>query len=300
MNGERMCREWNGCIALILEFGTVQKLQLPETIAEYNTMRTRILLALSVLLLCWHNLSANNPEFKAYNFGLLRDPSGWIEVKASADPAANTVVRLKENTVISFENVDRWREDILEDDWIPISYSLHPFEFSNCEGIIRGFVPYKQILPIIELPNANASEFSFSFVNKPFDVENNITLGQSVFGRTFRDSTFVLNNLDETFIEEHGIAGLCINGRVIWGWENVGYPWEQIADVTVKVKGKSIDVHPVFYSDMFNHYDQGTFYTNGSDYFVLQYGGDGAYVYQILWVFDENGLKRIGRVDSLP
>ena len=58
------------------------------------------------------------------------------------------------------------------------------------------------------------------------------------------------------------------------------------------MSGQKIDMHKVFYTDIYECDNDLKIYKQGETYFVSQFNSDGAGAYDIVWVIDKDGLKQ--------
>ena len=122
-------------------------------------------------------------------------------------------------------------------------------------------------MPLDKISKYDGNDFSFGYIIDEFNSTNRI--------------------IDKT----DGKWVIAIDGRPVWGTDG-NYPKTQVADIKIKIKGKDIYIHEVFFKDIFEVDNDFIVYRNGDTYFVHQWNSDGAGAYELVWVFDKNGLKQ--------
>jgi hypothetical protein len=60
----------------------------------------------------------------------------------------------------------------------------------------------------------------------------------------------------------------------------------------VTLKEQDINIHKVFYSDIYECNKNFSIYKNKESYMVYQWNSDGAGAYQVVWVFSNKGLEQ--------
>jgi hypothetical protein len=75
-----------------------------------------------------------------------------------------------------------------------------------------------------------------------------------------------------------------INGLPVWGTDG-DFPNIYVKSIVVKIAGKSINIHPFFYCDLFEVNNYFRIYKIENTFFVWQSNSDGAGSYDIVWVF---------------
>ena len=153
-------------------------------------------------------------------------------------------------------------------EWISVFIPKNDYCLGNTEpSYIIGYIHSSRILPLDNLQKYTGNDFFFEYKLSEFDSTNRIIDKQ--------DGKWVV----------------AIDGRPAWGTDG-NYPKVQVDDITLIINGKEINIHKVFYSDIFECDNQMLIYKNDETFFVHQWNSDGAGTYEIVWVFDQNGLKQ--------
>src|SRR5690606_8207256 len=123
------------------------------------------------------------------------------------------------------------------------------------------------LMPLEKLQEYQGSDFSFRYILAQFDSINRIV------------------------DRYNGKWVTALDGRPVWGTDG-NFPKTRVADIDIKINGQKIVIHKVFYSDIFECDNRFSVYKSGRTFFVHQWNGDGAGAYELVWVFDEKGLKQ--------
>ena len=194
----------------------------------------------------------------------IQDPDGWTNVREKPDNESDIIHKVYENEVFwyDYESTDR------EQDWISIYILKNDFSLEKSEpNFIVGFIHKSRLLPLKELKPYTEENFSFKYATSEFKLRNRI-------------------------VDKHEGKWISkFDGRPIWGVDG-GYPRMQIDAIDVSIDGIKIQIHKVFYSDIFECDNTFTIYKNKDTYFVHQWNSDGAGAYEIVWVLDKTGLKQ--------
>lgn len=195
---------------------------------------------------------------------IIQDTDGWTNVRKEANSQSEVIHKLYENKVFfyDFESVDPLR------DWITIYIPKNDFCLEkSTPDYIEGFIHKSRFLPLDSLKKYSGTEFKFEYQLTEFEPANRI--------------------LDE----EDGEWIYSIDGRPVWGTDGY-FPRTQVKNINVKINSENIEIHKVFYNDIFECYNDIHTYKIGDTYFVYQWNGDGAAAYEIVWVITKDGLKQ--------
>lgn len=194
----------------------------------------------------------------------IQDPDGWTNVRNAPDGKSEIIQKVYENEVFWYD----YEETDQEQEWISIYIPKNDYSLEKSEpSYIVGFIHKSRLLPLEKLQGYIGSDFSFEYKVSDFDSTNR-----------------VMDKQDGKWIT-------AINGRPVWGTDG-NFPKTQVDDITVIINGQEIEIHEVFYSDIFECDNGISIYKNGDTYFVHQWNSDGAGAYEIVWVLGQNGLKQ--------
>ncbi len=129
-----------------------------------------------------------------------------------------------------------------------------------------GFIHKSRILFIGSLKEYLGRDFEFQYKLTDFDSTNRII------------------DRDVNIIKR-------IDGRPIWGADG-SFPKTQVSGIDVKINEQEIAIHKAFYCDIYECDNDFKIYKREETYFVTQFNSDGTGAYDIVWVFDKNGLKQ--------
>lgn len=201
---------------------------------------------------------------------VVSDEDGWSYVRKSRSPNAAVIHKIDTETVFwynytNFKDSSRWIEV-----YIPKNkYSLG----IDPPNIITGYIHSSRLMPLEQMDACNAGELEFAYHLGGFKRKGrNITL------------------YDDRWVIE-------VDGRRPWGIDGT-YPRIEVDSISIKLAGRSIDVHEILYSDIFEVSNQFQIYKRNDTYFVYQFNSDGAGGYEVVWVIDKEGLRQrlTGRV----
>jgi len=194
----------------------------------------------------------------------IQDPDGWTNVRKAPDGKSETILKVYENEVFWYDN----EEADQEQDWISIYIPKNDYCLGKSEpNYIVGFIHKSRLLPLEKLAGYTGNDFTFEYQLSDFDSTNRI-----------------IDKQDGKWVT-------AIDGRPVWGRDG-GFPKVQIKDIKVIVEGQKIEIHNVFFSDIFECDNEFSIYRNGDTYFAHQWNSDGAGAYEIVWALDKNGLKQ--------
>ena len=190
------------------------------------------------------------------------DSDGWTNVRQTPDSKGVIIHKLYENEVFMYIDV----EDKEAGDWVKVSIPKNKFSLEKWDAsYIIGYIHKSRLLILDELEQYKGNAFSFQYQLGPFNAKGRI-----------------LNDMGDGIITG-------INGRPVWGQDG-GLPKVQVNAIKVNIADKTIQLHPVFFNDIFECTNDFKVYRNKDTYFVHQWNSDGAGGYFIIWVFNKNGL----------
>lgn len=195
---------------------------------------------------------------------IIHDPDGWTNIRKAPNGQSEIIHKVNENEVFwyDYETTD------IEQDWISIYIPKNDFCLGKSEpNYIVGFIHKSRLLPLEKLEGYSGDEFTFQYKLSDFDSTDRIVEKQ--------DGKWVT----------------AIDGRPVWGTDG-NFPKTQVIDIEIKIEGQEIEIHKIFYSDIYECDNELSFYKNGDTYFAHQWNSDGAGAYEIVWVLDKNGLKQ--------
>lgn len=216
---------------------------------------TILLLALLTILVC---------QTTTGQVATIQDKDGWTNVRKSPGRQSEIIQKIHENQVFLYN------PDVSEEmqDWVSVYIPKNNFSLGKSEpDFIVGFIHRSRLLPLEKLKEYSKEEFSFQYKIGPFNIENR-----------------VIDKQDDKWVT-------AIDGRPVWGTDG-GLPRTQVNGIQLKIEGKEIEIHKVFFSDIYECDNKFTVYKNRDTYFVYQWNSDGAGAYVIVWVLDKMGVKQ--------
>jgi len=194
----------------------------------------------------------------------IQDSDGWTSVRKAPGGKSLVIHKIYENEVFWYN-----REELIEEkEWISIYIPINDFSLGKSDpNFIKGFIHKSRLLPLEKLNEYSGEGFQFEYLLSEFDSTGRI------------------------IEKENGKWIVAIDGRPVWG-EDGNFPKTQVNDIKVTIEKMEIQVHPVFYADIFECNREVSVYKNDETYFVYQLNSDGAGAYEIVWVFDKKGLKQ--------
>ena len=194
----------------------------------------------------------------------IQDPDGWTNVRKSPDGKSEIIQRVYENEVFWYD----YEETDQEQEWISIYIPKNDYSLGKNEpDYIVGFIHKSRLLPLEKLQGYAGNDFTFEYELSAFDSTNRI-----------------IDKQDGKWIT-------AIDGRPVWGTDG-NFPKTQVDNIKVIIDGQEIEIHEVFYSDIYECDNRISIYKQGDTYFAHQWNSDGAGAYEIVWVLDKNGLKQ--------
>jgi len=194
---------------------------------------------------------------------IIYDSDGWTNVREKPDAKSQVIHKVSENEVF-------WCDYSIKDtqqEWVVVYIPKDAYCLNKVDpNFMVGFIHKSRILFIGSLKEYLGSDFKFQYKLTDFDSTNRI-------------------------IDRDGNIIKRIDGRSIWGTDG-GFPKTQVAGINVKINEQEIAIHKAFYSDIYECDNDFKIYKRGETYFVSQFNSDGAGAYDIVWVFDKNGLKQ--------
>ncbi len=195
---------------------------------------------------------------------IIQDPDAWTYVREAPDLKSEVIYTLHENKVFWYDQYDLDQKK----EWIPISILKNDYSLGCLqERFVMGFIHRSRILPLENIEEYSGNDFSFEYELGNFDTTNK-----------------VIENYNQSGIE-------AINGRTLWGTDGI-FPNTQVNGIKVIMDGRRINIHEIFYADLFECDNDFSIHKNDDTYFVHQWNSDGAGAYEIVWVLDKNGLKQ--------
>jgi len=194
---------------------------------------------------------------------IINDPDGWTNVRQKPDAKSEVIHKIYNNEVF-------WCDYSIKDteqEWVLVYIPKNAYCLDKVDNnYIIGFIHKSRILFIGSLKEYLGNEFEFKYELTAFDSNNRI-------------------------IDREGIIIKRIDGRPIWGTDG-GFPKTQVSGIKVNMSGQKIDMHKVFYTDIYECDNDLKIYKQGETYFVSQFNSDDAGAYDIVWVIDKDGLKQ--------
>jgi len=190
------------------------------------------------------------------------DKDGWSNIRKNPNLESEVVHKVYNNDVFWYEP-----SSDTKDKWTKVYIPKNKYSFGvTTNEFIVGFIHNSRIIQVSNLPKCTDKNFTFEYTISDFEKEMKI----------------IDYNQDDF---------LYINGLPIWGTDG-NLPKTQVDSIHVSIDGKTININPLFYSDIFECDNNFEIYFKDDCYFVNQWNSDGAGGYQITWVFTLNGLKQ--------
>ena len=216
----------------------------------------KLLIIFSLLFFCYDNYA---------QVAVIKDNDGFTNVRKLPEKNSEIIYKLKDSEVFSYLEPENETEP--EPEWIKVYVSKNKYQLEcDTKDTFIGYIHKSRLNPIENLTKYNGTEFSFRYKLQDFNIENKIT------------------NLYGKFLTE-------INGRRFYGTDG-GIPKTEVIGIEASVNGIEIDVHEIFYSDIFECNNDFVINKNKGDYIVHQWNSDGAGGYLIVWVFSNKKLKQ--------
>lgn len=195
--------------------------------------------------------------FTYSQMGIIKDKDGYTNVRSEPNSKSKILYKLMDCEAF-------WFNEDLEGNWVEVFIPSDKFsmEYTNENAsMISGYIHKSRLQKISSLSLASNKEIQFNVEYVNFEKGNHII------------------EKEKDFVTK-------IDGRTIWGTDG-NYPKQEIKNIDLVLKGKNVDIHRVFYMNLFECYDDIPVYKKGSTYFVYQFCSDGAGGYELLWVIDE-------------
>lgn len=216
----------------------------------------RIVLSIISILLVIQNLSGQ--------VAIIQDPDGWTNVRKSPNQESEVVHKIYENQVFWFSSE---LED-QEEEWVSVHIPSNRYSLGGCDddyNMIDGYIHRSRLMPLEEMKEYKGEDILFAYKLVKCDL-----------------SQRNVNRIDGKWITK-------IDGRRFFGTDGP-MPKIEVAEVKVNVFGKDIEIHEVFYSDIFECTNAFNIYKKGDTFFIYQFNSDGAGAYEIVWVLNREGL----------
>ncbi len=187
----------------------------------------------------------------------------FANIRREPSEQSDIVCQVKQNYVFMYDD-ESFRDSV----WVDVLIPKNDYSFGCSDpDFITGYLEKSKIQPIEKLTVCPEGECTFEYKVIPF----------SPVGK-------IMDMTGENLV-------MSINGRPVWGTDGE-VPQTEVKEINAKINGKSINIHPCFYGDIFECDDRPTIYKNGDSYFVYQWNSDGAGAYQLVWVLTKEGLKQ--------
>ena len=194
----------------------------------------------------------------------ISDPDGWTNVRKEPKGESEVIHVVHEGEFFFWASPEMDMDP--ESEWAEVYIPTNKFslEDGGSSPTIKGYIHRSRILPIEEIPEYKGSDFSFAYATSAFKTEGK-----------------VIEYLDG---EVHRI-----NGRQIYGTD-LSTPGDQVDGISVFVGSEKIEIHPVFYQDIFECDNEFSVHKIGELFILNQWNSDGAGAYEIVWVIDKTGV----------
>lgn len=189
---------------------------------------------------------------------VIDDKDGYTNVRQEPDGKSEVIRKIMEGEVFFVgKETNGWR-------------TVHlPFDkFSEDiirRGTIRGYVHSSRIRMLEKMPKYAGNDCSFQYVTIPFSKD----------GKTIQME-------GDTYVDR-------INQDFFWGTDGA-LPKVEVKALNITLEGKKIEVPDTLLKDIYEVSEAFDCYKIGDTYYVVQGNSDGAGYYEIVWVFNRNGL----------
>ncbi|AMM50521.1 hypothetical protein TH61_04120 [Rufibacter sp. DG15C] len=195
---------------------------------------------------------------------IINDKDGYTNVRKEPNAQSPIIYKITSNTVFWYED----QEGQNANEWTRVYVSEDDFSLNvDDTNYIEGFIHTSRLQPLEQVKVYKGSDFAFKYAVEPFKLE----------GRSVK--------------KQNGQWVETIGGKKVWGTDG-GFPKTQVKGVKVSIAGKSIPISKNLYADIYECTNEFKVYKNGDTYFVYQWNSDGAGAYQVVWVFNTEGLKQ--------
>ena len=194
---------------------------------------------------------------------IIQDEDGYTNVREAPNGQAKIIHQIHENKVFWYDdNPDAAQE------WIKVYIPKNNFSFDCASSeLMNGFIHASRLKPLGALTRYDGANLTFEYKIQAFDSTNRI--------------------IDR----EDGEWAIAIDGRPVWGADG-GLPKTEVVAIKASINGQPIEIHSVFFSDLYECDNTFRVYQNGDVYFVHQWNSDGAGAYELVWVLTEEGLRQ--------
>ena len=192
---------------------------------------------------------------------LIDDADGYTNLRERPSVQGAIIAQVPDGYVF-FYNHDHIAQ---EDPWVEVFVAKDPFSLGSMESGDRiGFVHRSRIKLLEEWEKYDGEDFSFRYDISPFD-----------------STQFSIDR------EAGWISG--INGRSPWGVLQA-LPLHSVEGIDVTYADRQVPVHPAFFQDIYQCHNDFVVYRRGDTFYVHHGSGDGESYYEIVWVFNADGL----------
>lgn len=186
----------------------------------------------------------------------IKDPDGWSNIRKEAKQDSDVICKANEGDILWFD----YDEYYSDSSWVKVYMQI-----KGEVGEIIGYVHRTRLLPLNEAPDYKGSDFIFKYFLSQFDTVNRV---------------IVLS--EDKWVET-------IDGKRPMGVDG-DLPRIQVDSMFVSLYDKEIIIDRKHYIDLFE-INTKIKIIKIKDLFIVYHGaGDGAGGYDLVWVFDKNGL----------
>lgn len=192
---------------------------------------------------------------------LINDPDGYTNLRTGPGVQSEIIAQVPDGYVF-FYNYDHIAK---EDPWVEVFIAKDPFSLGAMESADRiGFVHRSRVKLLEQWEQYDGEDFTFRYDISPFD---------STQFSIDREASWIIG----------------INGRFPWGVLKE-LPLHCIEQVNVTYADRHIPVHKAFFQDIYQCHNDFVVYRRGDTFYVHHGSGDGESYYEIVWVFNADGL----------
>lgn len=195
----------------------------------------------------------------------IKDPDGWTNVREEPNSNSKVLKKVYEGEFFFWVSPDIGGDS--ESEWVEVFIPRNKFSMEDnniSSSTIKGYIHRSRIYPIEQIPKYQGSDFHFEYVTQEFQTTGKVI--QYVNGDVYN-----------------------INGRQIYGTD-MSTPGNQVNEIIVRIGNENIQIHKIFFEDIFECDNNFEVHKIGNLFVVNQWNSDGAGAYEIVWVLDKSGI----------
>jgi hypothetical protein len=224
-------------------------------------IKMKLILYINILIFLQINFISAQ-EYYTAGFAIIQDKDGFTNVREKPKNNSNIIYKLSDYEVFYYD-IDAYENN---EEWINVYISSNKFTVGcSKSNHISGYIHRSRTKPLSGFKQCNGKDFFLKYDIQKFDSSN-----------------IIIGLTNDFFVET-------INGLPVWGRDGE-LPTNFIKSIEVKIHNKPVQIHPFFYSDLYEVDNK--FYNIQIDnyFYSFQYNSDGAGGYDLIWVFKDNVL----------